>query len=355
MPSKPLAMLLVMLAGWINRQQQDVIDYLKEENKILREKLGKRRIILNDDQRRRLAIKGKTLGRRLLEDICCVFSPDTILKWHRRLVAQKYDGSKHRRKAGRPRIARTLEDLIVRIASENPSWGYYRIEGQIKILGYNVSRTTIGRVLLRRGFDPDLKVRKRTTWKEFIRSHWESLAAIDFFTIEVHTWRGLARYMVLFAVELSSRKVEIAGIIPQADGQWMKQMGRNLSDPMDGFLTGKRYLIHDRDPLFTKEFAQILKAAGIQVVKTPKRSPNLNAYAERFVWSIKYECLNKMIIFGERHLRHAIGEYVRHYHCERPHQGLGNRIIDPTAQGEGEIVVEERLGGLLKSYRREVA
>ena len=141
MPTKPLVMLLLMLAGWINRQQQDVIDYLKEENKILREKLGKKRVILNDDQRRRLAIKGKTLGRRLLEDICCVFSPDMILKWHRRLVAQKYDGSKRRRKAGRPRIARTLEDLIVRIASENPSWGYYRIEGQIKILGYSVSRT----------------------------------------------------------------------------------------------------------------------------------------------------------------------------------------------------------------------
>ena len=146
MPPKPLAILLIMLAGWINRQQQDVIEYLKEENKILREKLGKRRIILNDDQCRRLAIKGKTLGRRLLKDICRIFSPDTILKWHRRLVAQKYNGSKHR-KPGRPRIARALEDLIVRIASENPSWGYYRIEGQVKILGYNVSRTTIGRVL----------------------------------------------------------------------------------------------------------------------------------------------------------------------------------------------------------------
>ena len=161
--------------------------------------------------------------------------------------------------------------------------------------------------------------------------------------------------MVLFAVELRSRKVEIAGIIPQADGQWMKQMGRNLSDPLNGFLSGKRYVIHDRDPLFTREFGQILKAVGIQVVKTPKRSPNLNAYAERFVWSIKHECLNRMIIFGERHLRHVIGEYMCHYHCELPHQGLGNRMIDPFAQGQSEIVAHERLGGLLKSYRRQVA
>jgi len=181
------------------------------------------------------------------------------------------------------------------------------------------------------------------------------LAAIDFFTVEIHTWSGLVRYMVLFAVELHSRKVEVTGIIPQANGQWMKQMGRNLSDPMSGFLKGKRYVIHDRDPLFTIEFGQILKAGGIQVVKTPKRSPNLNAYAERFVWSIKHECLNKMIIFGERHLRYVIDEYVRHYHRERPHQGLANSIIDPFIQGAGEIVTHERLGGLLKSYRRQVA
>lgn len=352
---KPVAMLLVMLAGWINRRQQEMIEYLREENRILREKLDKKRIILNDDQRRRLAIKGKKLGRKFLEDICCIFSPDTILRWHRKLIAQKYDGSKHRRKPGRPPISSTIEDVIVRIASENPSWGYFRIEGHMKHLGYNVSRTTIGRVLARRGFDPDPEIRKRTTWVDFIRSHWETLAAIDFFTIEIHTWRGLMRYVVLFAVELRSRRVEIAGIVPQANGQWMKQMGRNLSDPVSGFLRGKRYVIHDRDPLFTQDFAQILKAGGVQVVKTPKQSPNLNAYAERFVWSIKHECLNKMIIFGERHLRYVIEEYVRHYHHERPHQGLGNHMIVPFAQGEGEIVTHERLGGLLKSYRRQVA
>jgi len=352
---KPAAILLAMLVGWINRQQQGMIEYLQEENKILREKIGKKRNILNDDQRRRLAIKGKKLGRKFLGDICCIFSPDTILRWHRRLVAQKYDGSKHRRKPGRPRIAHTLEDMIVRIASENPSWGYLRIEGQLKLLGYDVSRSTTSRVFVRRGIDPDSRGMGKTTWKQFIRSHWESLAAIDFFTVEVHTWRGLTRYMVLFAIELCSRRVDIAGIIPQANGQWMKQAGRNLSDPMSGFLVGKKYVIHDRDPLFTKEFARILRTAGIQVVKTPRRSPNLNAYAERFVWSIKYECLNKIIICGERHLRHVIQEYVRHYHCERPHQGLGNRVISPVIQGEGQIVMQERLGGLLKFYRREAA
>ncbi|MFC1764565.1 integrase core domain-containing protein [Planctomycetota bacterium] len=355
MSAKFLSILMVMMAGWINRQQQDKIDYLMEENKILREKLGKKRILLNNKQRLRLAIKGKKLGRKLLGDISCIFSPDTILLWHRKLVAQKYDGSKHRRKPGRPPIERSVEDMIVQIASENPSWGYYRIEGMMKRLGYNVSRTTIGRVLQRRGFDPDLKVRKRTTWIEFMRCHWDSLAAIDFFCIEIHTWQGLKRYMVLFAVELNSRRVKIAGIIPQANGQWMKQMGRNLSDPIGGFLKGKRFLIHDRDPLFTQEFRQILRAVGIRSIKTPKQSPNLNAYAERFVWSIKHECLNRLLIFGERHLRYVIEEYVKHYHFERPHQGLGNRIIEPSSQGQGKIVVQERLGGLLKFYKREAA
>jgi len=355
MAAKPLTILLVMLAGWVNRQQQDMIDYLMEENKVLREKLGKNRILLSDDQRRRLAIRGKKLGKRLLGNIGCVFSPDTILSWHRRLVARKYDGSKFRRKPGRPRIARETEDMIVKIASENPSWGYYRIEGTMKRLGYDVSRTTIGRVLLRRGFDPDLRVRKRTTWMEFIRCHWDSLAAIDFFSVEIHTWQGLKRYMVLFAVELRSRKVTIAGIVPQANGHWMKQMGRNLSDPIGGFLRGKRFLIHDRDPLFTQEFKQILRAEGIRSLKTPKRSPNLNAYAERFVWSIKYECLNRFIILGERHLRYLIEEYVQHYHFERPHQGLGNSLIEPSALGQGKIMVQERLGGLLKFYRRGAA
>jgi len=145
--AKPLTMLLMMLAGWLNRHQHEMLEYLKEENKILREKLGKKRIILNDHQRLRLAIKGKKLGRKLLRDVCCVFSPDTILKWHRKLIAQRYDGSKHRREPGRPPISRTVEDLIVHIASENPSWGYLRIEGQMKHLGHNVSRTTIMRVL----------------------------------------------------------------------------------------------------------------------------------------------------------------------------------------------------------------
>jgi len=349
---KPITVLLMMLAGWMNRQQQEMIEYLKEENKILRDKLGHKRILLNDGQRRRLAILGKKIGRELLSQVCCAFSPDTVLRWHRRLVAQKYDGSKNRGKYGRPRISDELGQLIVNMARNHKHLGCRRLHGYLKYLGLKASPATISRVLRSHGIEPSPHRPERTTWNEFIRTHWESLAAIDFFTTEIYTVLGLTRYMILFSIDYATRKVKIAGMIPQAHGEWMKQMARNLTDPEDGFLRYKKYLVIDRDPLFTGEFKAILGTAGIKTVKTTAASPNLNPFAERFVRSIKYECLNNMLIFGERHLRHVVENYVDHYHTERPHQGIGNNIIEPPSQGNGVIVCHERLGGLLKSWRR---
>ena len=159
--------------------------------------------------------------------------------------------------------------------------------------------------------------------------------------------------MVLFVIDYATRKVEIAGIIPQADGKWMNQMARNLSDPFEGFLKNKQYLIHDRDPLFTKQFSDILGSVGIKTVKISPKSPNMTPFAERFVRTIKSECLNKMIILGENHLRHLVATYCNYYHQRRPHQGLNNNMITPLPQiKDGKIILEEQLGGLLKSYRR---
>jgi len=351
MKMKPIEMLLIMLAGWLNRHQQDVIEYLREENRILREKLGKKRIILNDSQRMRLARLGKRLGRKVLTDACCIFSPDTILKWHRYLIARKYDGSKKRTR-GRRRISGELEKLIIKIARKNKTWGSRRIKGQLKYLGYRISHTTIDKVLKRNGYDPSPDRARRTRWSEFLRSHWESLAAIDFFTTEIYTWLGLTRYMVLVTIDYATRRVEVVGIIQQAYGEWMSQAARNLTDQLSGFLKDKRYLIHDRDPLFTKEFRGILRSSGIKPIRTLPMAPHLNCMVERFIRSIKSECLHRMLIFGERHLEYVIREYMAHYHTERPHQGLDNEIIEPPPQGEGEIICQERLGGLLKSYRR---
>ena len=191
-----------------------------------------------------------------------------------------------------------------------------------------------------------------------LKTHWDVLAATDFFTVDVWSGLGLTRFAVLFVIELSTRRVEIAGIVSEPDSPWMSQVSRNVTDASDGFLMGKRFLIHDRDPLFTVAFRETLAAAGVQVVRLPPRSPNLNAYAERFVRTIKESCLDRMILVGEGSLRRAVGEFIEHYHRERNHQGLGNQLIVPLAAqtiGDGRILCRERLGGLLKYYHRPAA
>ena len=193
------------------------------------------------------------------------------------------------------------------------------------------------------------------SWKTFLQAHWEVIAASDMLTVEIWVGRSLVRYHVLFAIELATRRVNIMGIVQEPYGKWMEQVARNATDAFSGFLTGKRYLIIDRDPRFTKEFRSILNVSGVKIIRTPPRSPNLNAFAERFVRSVKEECLERMIFFSERQLRTAVSEYVEHYHHERNHQGLENRLIEPAAEaasGEGKVVRESRLGGLLNHYRR---
>ena len=188
--------------------------------------------------------------------------------------------------------------------------------------------------------------------------HWDLILAADFLTVEVWTAKGLQRFVVLFFIELSTRRVEIGGISAAANGLWMSQIARNLTDSVDGLLTGKRYLIQDREPLFTDEFLRTLKDAGVESVKLPPRSPNLNAHAERFVRSMKESCLERLILFGESSLRTAVHNFVAHYHSERNHQGLSNRLIapDPAHVGSGgEIRRRELLGGTLNYYYRAAA
>ena len=241
------------------------------------------------------------------------------------------------------------------MAEENRAWGYRRIQGALLNLGHEIARSTIAEILERRGIDPAPERGRKTTWKEFLTQHWELIVATDFFTVEVWTRRGLQRFIVLFFIELSTRKLEIAGIAAAANGLWMTQIGRNLTDPVDGILSGKHYLIHDRDPLFTEEFLSTLADVGVQSVKLPPRSPNLNAYAERFVRTIKECCLDRMILFGEESLRTAIQNFITHYHTERNHQGLANRLISPEPGHLGNTGVvqrRQRLGGVLNYYYR---
>src|SRR5438093_10573617 len=248
--------------------------------------------------------------------------------------------------------------LVTRMAEENRDWGYRRIQGALANLGHMLAHNTIADILRRHGIEPSPERSRKTTWKEFLDRHLGQIVASDFFTIEVWTVSGLERFFVLFFMELSTRRVQIAGIANQANGLWMAQIARNLTDSVDGFFKGKRYLIHDRDPLYTQEFLSMLAEVGIESVKLSPRSPNLNAYAERFVKTIKESCLERMIPFGETSLRKAIAEFVAHFHLERNHQGLGNRLIVPIeATGETAETVQRRqpLGGMLNYYYREAA
>jgi transposase InsO family protein len=198
----------------------------------------------------------------------------------------------------------------------------------------------------------------RMPWKTFLKAHLGAIAATDFFSVEVITFAGIVRYHVLFVIDIATRRVRIAGIVRQPDGAWMKQVARNLTDAVDGFLKGTRYLIHDRDPLFTKSVRDVFQSAGVRCLKLPAHSPNLNAYAERFVLSIKSECPSKVVPLGERHLRRIVSEYVEHYHLERNHQGLENRLLTqspPPTNDNLPIECRERLGGILNFYFRRAA
>ena len=276
----PLKFLLLMWAGWVNRAQQDAIDYLKEENRGLRAQVGKKRLRLSNAQRRRLARKAKVVGRAALKELACIVTPDTLLRWHRELIAKKYDGSL-KRKPGRPRSSQEIQALIVQMAKDNHTWGYRRIRGALRNLGHRIGRNTIKRILKNHGIEPVPERGKAMSWDTFLKAHWGAISAADFFSLEIITRAGLVRYFILFVIDLKTRRVEVAGIIQQPNGEWMKQIARNLTDVIDGYLKKTEYLIHDRDPLYTREFADILASGGVKTVKLPARSPDLNAYVAR--------------------------------------------------------------------------
>jgi putative transposase len=204
----PFRFVLIAVAGWMNQHQLQMIVYLREENRVLRQQLGGRRLRFNDDQRRRLAAKAKGLGRKLLAEIASIVTPESLLAWHRKLIAQKYDGSGPRG-LGRPRVAGEIEALVVRLTQENLDWGYRRIQGALLHLGHTLARSTIADILRRHGIEPAPERQRQTTWKAFLTQHWEVIVAADFFSVEVGTKRGLQRFLVLFFLDLSTRRVRI--------------------------------------------------------------------------------------------------------------------------------------------------
>ena len=268
------ARILAYITGTVDQELLLWNEYLLAENRILKAQLpGRPR--LSDAERATLGEIGHRLGRKALSEVATAATPDTILAWYRKLVARKFDGSRARRAPGRPPINPDLEDLIVRMAKENRSWGYDRIVGALANLGYEVSDQTVGNVLRRHGVPPAPERKRQTTWAQFIRVHLAVLAGTGFFTVEVLTLRGLVTFYVLFFIHLESRRVTIAGIADHPNEQWMQQMARNATMEGCGTLRDCRYLLHDRDTKYSAAFRAIIETGHVKTLTLPAQSPNL--------------------------------------------------------------------------------
>ncbi len=278
-----------------------------------------------------------------------VVRPETLLRWHRELVRKKWTYRRSGR-PGRPPIEPEVRDLIVRLGRENPRWGYQRIRGELMKLGIRISATTIRTILLRNGLDPAPR-RGGPTWTEFLRSQAAGILATDFFTVETIRLKTI---YVLFFIELQTRRVRVVGATAHPDSSWVTQQARNLA--IDERLGDVRFPVRDRDAKFSGPFDGVFRTEGVRVIRTPVRAPRANAFAERFVRTVRRECLDHVLIYGRRHLERVLKAYVDHYVKERPHRGLGLAAPagDRTSQVRGTIrtPVNRRdvLGGLIHEY-----
>ena len=277
-----------------------------------------------------MAVKGKLLGRKELSQVGNLFTPNTILRWHRQLVANKWDylDRKDRRK-DRPRICQVIVELTVKFVKENPTGGYNRITGALSNIGYHICDATIGNFLKAHGIEPAPTHRRTGSWETFLKAHWDVMVAIDFTTVEVWTKGGLTTFYLLFAMELKTRCANFAGCTANPNEAWMKTLALELTNDEDGFLKNKQYLIMDRDATFSESFRNFLHHECVKPFRLPRRSPNLNAHLERFFETLKSEELHKRSLFGATATPRTVGGFLVHYHTERNHKGLGNKLIVP--------------------------
>jgi putative transposase len=279
-----------------------------------------------------------------------MFTPATLLRWHRRLVAKQWT---YAHRAGRPPMRREIRDLVLRLARDNPRWGYQRIVGELKGLGTSVSPTTVRIWLRAAGLGPHAS-RRGTTWREFVRAHRPSLLAVDFFTVET---MFLQRLYVLFFIELSSRRVHLAGCTPNPSAPWVIQHARQLTWTFADRSEPIRFLIRDRDQKFTDGFDDVFRSDGIEILRTPFRTPQANGVAERFVRTIRSECLDWMLILGKNHLEQVLCIFIDHYDRHRPHRALALtppqpvRLPPPDWRG-ARVERPDRLGGVIHEYRQ---
>ena len=278
--------------------------------------------------------------------------PDTLLRWHRELVRRKWTYPKP---AGRPKIPAGTAQVILRLARENPTWGYRRFQGELTVLGLSLAPASVWNILQRHGLDPS-PGRSGPAWGEFLRAQATTMLACDFFTVDTVLLR---RLYVLFFIELDTRKVVVTGVTAHPTGAWVVQQAWNLSYELAERARPVKFLVRDRDAKFTSSFDEVFRSDDIRIIRTPIRAPRANAFAERFVGTVKRECLDRMLIFGQRHLEAVIHEYVEHYNGHRPHRSLGQ--LPPQPKGiaptdlknvdPSRLKRTDRMGGLVHEYR----
>ena len=336
---------LVLLRPRSERFKELEIVVLRHELSVLRRQVGRPQLRSSD--RILLAAASRLLPRSRWSSF--LVTPATLLRWHRRLVARRWTYSS---RSGRPPVGGEIRELVLRLARENPRWGYQRIAGEINGLYLKVSATTVRKILREAGIGPAGE-RSGLSWRAFLRQQAQSMLAVDFFTVETIS---LQRLYVLFFIELGSRRVHLAGCTANPTGAWVTQQARQFAWTLQEQPSRFRFLIRDRDAKFTRDFDAVFASEGIRVIKTPVRAPKANATAERFVGTARRECLDWLLILNRRHLEHVVRVFIDHYNAHRPHRSLD--LTPPIATDRErlhapsrEVKRRDRLGGLIHEYR----
>jgi hypothetical protein len=307
---------LVVLLRRSEREKEIEILLLRHQLRVLERQLARPRLTPAD--RALLAALSRVLPRPAWKRSLLV-TPATLLGWHRELVARRW--TYRSRGPGRPPTSARVRELVVRMARENPGWGYRRIQGELVGLGVKLAASTVWAILKDAGIELAQR-RLEQSWAEFLRQEAASILECDFLTVDT---LFLKRFYVLFFIEVATRRVHLAGITTKPDGRWVTQQARNLLMQLDDEEVRPRFLVRDRDSKFTREFDEVFRSEGIRVIKAPVRAPKARAHAERWVGGVRRECLDRLLILGRRHLKHVLIAYVRHFNEHRPHRALGQR------------------------------